>query len=67
MKEKTVHIPTITCKRCLTIITRELGEMEGVRSVWGNDEEKVVTIWWERPATWRKIACTLDEAGYATG
>jgi copper chaperone CopZ len=45
-------------------IKREVGELEGVKSVEGDEQTKMVTVEWENPATWDKIANTLKEAGY---
>jgi len=67
MKEKRVHIPNISYKRCIAIIERELRELKGVKSVWGDDEARSVSIWWERPATWHKIEDRLEAAGYPAG
>lgn len=67
MEEKTVHIPSISCGHCITVIKREVGELEGVKSVWGDEKDKLVTVWWDKPATWEKISYTLNEAGHPAG
>ena len=64
MEEKTVNIPAISCGHCVMTINREVGELEGVKSVDGDEKTKMVTVEWENPATWDKIADTLKEAGY---
>jgi len=64
MEEKTVNIPKISCGHCVMAIKREVGEVEGVQSVEGDENTKKVTIKWAAPATWEKIAGTLDELGY---
>jgi copper chaperone len=64
MTEKKVHIPAISCGHCLMTIKREVGEVAGVSSVEGDVSSKDVTIAWDGPATWEKIAATLDEIGY---
>ncbi len=64
MEEKTVQIPSISCGHCLMTIKREVGELEGVKSVEGDPQTKTVTFNWENPVTWEKIAHTLIEAGY---
>jgi copper ion binding protein len=64
MEEKTVNIPAISCGHCVMTIKREVGELEGVKSVDGDEKTKMVTVEWENPATWDKIADTLKEAGY---
>jgi copper chaperone CopZ len=64
MEEKKVHIPTISCGHCVMTIKREVEELEGVNSVEGDEKTKMVSIKWENPATWDKIAETLKETGY---
>jgi copper chaperone CopZ len=64
MEEKSVHIPAISCGHCVMTIKREIGELEGVKSVDGDEKTKMVTFEWENPANWDKIADTLKEAGY---
>jgi len=64
MEEKTVHIPFISCGHCVTTVRREIGKLEGVTSVEGNEKTKMVTIRWTSPATWEKISATLKEVGY---
>ncbi len=67
MEEKTVNIPSITCGHCVMTIKREVSELEGVKSVEGEEQSKTVTIKWENPANWKKITDTLKEAGYPAG
>ena len=64
MDEKTVHISGISCGHCVMTITREVGELEGVSSVEGDEKRKKVTFRWESPASWEKITDTLKELGY---
>ena len=45
-------------------IRREIGRLEGVESVEGDETTKTVTVKWHNPATWEKISATLNEAGY---
>jgi copper chaperone CopZ len=45
-------------------IKREVGELEGVKSVEGDEKTKTVTITWDVPATWNTISATLKEAGH---
>ena len=67
MEKKTVQIPSISCGHCFMTIKREVGELDGVKWVEGDVETKAVTISWDDPATWKKIAETLKEAGYPAG
>ncbi|MCA1990174.1 MAG: heavy-metal-associated domain-containing protein [Desulfarculus sp.] len=64
MESKTVNIPKISCGHCLMNIKREVSELPGVQSVEGDVATKKVTVQWEAPATWDKIAETLKDAGY---
>ncbi len=64
MDEKTVHISGISCGHCVMTITREVGELEGVRSVEGDENTKKIMFRWESPASWEKITDTLKELGY---
>ena len=64
MEEKNVHVPSISCGHCVMTIKREVGEMEGVKSVEGDETTKMVTVKWDNPATWEKITDTLKEVGY---
>ena len=42
-------------------IKREVGELEGVGSVEGDEKTKRVTIRWDTPATWEMISGTLKK------
>ena len=64
METKTVNIPGINCGHCLMTIKREISEMPGVKSVEGEVASKQVTVQWEAPADWDKIAAALKDAGY---
>jgi len=64
MDEKTAHISGISCGHCVMAISREVGELEGVSSVEGDEKTKKVTFRWENPASWKKITDTLKELGY---
>ncbi len=64
MEEKTVHIPSISCGHCIMTVKQEVSELEGITSVEGDVGAKMVTVKWDNPATWEKIAHTLEEAGY---
>lgn len=64
MAEKTVRIPSISCGHCVMTIKREIGALEGVTSVEGDENTKMVTIRWENPATWEGIAATIREVSH---
>jgi len=61
---KTFKIPTIHCGHCVRTIERELAELEGVVSVKAEAASKEVTVAWQEPATWEKIAALLEEINY---
>ena len=64
METKTFQAPAIHCGHCTMTIERELGEMEGIKSVKATQDSKTVTVSWEAPATWDKIKALMDEIGY---
>ena len=64
MSEKTVSVPNISCGHCVATIKRELSELKGVASVDGDVPGKKVTVKWDQPASWERIAETLAEIGY---
>lgn len=64
MHSRTVEIQNISCNHCVMTIERELGELDGVRSVDADAEAKTVTVEWEAPATWEDIKKLLMEINY---
>jgi len=64
MEAKKIKIPAISCHHCKMTIERELGELEGVRSVEVDVDAKAARIRWDAPATWEQIKKTLTEIGY---
>ena len=64
MEEKTVHLPGISCGHCVNTIKNEVGELEGVQSVEGDENTKMMTFKWDSPATWENIMETLKEVDY---
>ncbi len=64
MTSKTFTVPNISCGHCTHTIEMEVGELAGVTSVKAVEDTKQVTIAWEDPATWEKIAATLQEINY---
>ncbi len=45
-------------------IKNELSELDGVKSVEGNPENKTITVEWEAPANIEAIRKTLQEINY---
>ena len=64
MENKTLTVPNITCGHCVMSIKNELNELEGVRHVEGDPENKVITVEWDSPATLGKIKEALKEINY---
>jgi copper chaperone len=64
METKTFAIPNISCGHCVMSIKNELAEIEGVKSVEGDPQNKSVTVAWEAPVTLDQIKSTLEEINY---
>ena len=64
MEKETFSIPNISCGHCVMSIQNELNELEGVRSVKGNAENKSIVVEWDSPASLKKIRDTLKEINY---
>ena len=65
MTTKTFEVPNIGCNGCVQSIKNELNELEGVVSVAGEVESRMVTVEFDDPASWEKIASTLEAIDYA--
>jgi len=64
MEKQIFNIPNITCGHCVMTIKNELSELEGVKEVDGNPEDKRISIEWDTPATLETIRNTLKEINY---
>ncbi len=64
MESKTFVVPNISCGHCVHTIQSEVAEVEGVKSVKADQQTKKVTVQWDTPATWDKIAQVLKEIDY---
>jgi copper chaperone len=64
MEKSTLEIPNISCGHCVNAIKSELTEMEGIKSIEGNTENKTITIEWNAPATLESIKNKLKEINY---
>lgn len=65
MNEKTVTIPNISCGHCVKTIEREVGELEGVRSVSTDQSSRTVTVAWDdETTTWQAVSDLLVEINY---
>jgi copper chaperone len=65
MESKTFQVPNIGCDGCVNTIKNEVSQIAGVQVVDAAVDTKTVTVKWETPATWQKIAETLEEIDYA--
>lgn len=65
MEKKTFKVPNIGCDGCVKAIQGELSDLEGVKSVAGVVDTKMVTVEYDNPATWDGIVATLNEIDYA--
>ncbi|MBZ0286277.1 MAG: heavy-metal-associated domain-containing protein [Anaerolineae bacterium] len=65
MERKTFQVPNIGCDGCVRTIKNEVSQIAGVKAVDGAVDTKTVTVEWDNPATWQKIADTLKEIDYA--
>ena len=64
MEKQTLTVPNITCGHCVMSIKNELSELEGIKKVDGDPENKSITVEWESPVTMEKIKDTLKEINY---
>ena len=67
MEDRKFKIPTISCGHCIRTIKQELGEIDGVSDVDGNEETREVKVAWDSPATLEKILATLRDINYPAG
>jgi len=65
MEKKTFVVPNIGCDGCVRTIKTEVSQLAGVKQVEGDVSTKLVTVEWDRPATWQQIVKTLEEVDYA--
>ncbi len=64
MEAKTVTVSNISCEHCVHTIESEVSEIQGVSEVKADQQTKQVTIHWDKPASWLKIAEVLTEIDY---
>jgi len=64
MEKNTFFIPSISCGHCVMTIKNELSELEGVKAVEGDIENKIIIVKWEEPVTLENIKDTLEDIGY---
>jgi len=64
MKTITYSVPAIHCNHCIHTIQMEVGEMEGVETVFADLNGKNVLIRYDDPATESEIQALLAEINY---
>ena len=64
MTAVTYSVPNISCGHCVHTIQTEVAELTGVQSVKANNENKLVEIVFEAPATEEKIKSLLASIDY---
>ncbi len=64
MNTLTVKAPNISCSHCVHTIQNEVGELPGVKHVQAKEDNKLVTITFDAPATTGQIEALMAEIGY---
>ncbi|MCI0521055.1 MAG: cation transporter [Chloroflexi bacterium] len=64
MTTVTYSIPNISCGHCVHTIQSEVGELDGVKAVAANKDQKTATISFEAPASEEAIKALLAELNY---
>ena len=64
MTKETFSISNISCGHCVMSIKNELNELDGIKLVEGDPENKSITVEFESPATLEQIKETLKEINY---
>lgn len=64
MAIETFSIPNISCGHCVMSIKNELNELDGIKTVEGDPENKNITVEFESPVTLEQIKETLKEINY---
>ncbi|MFC1567206.1 heavy-metal-associated domain-containing protein [Thermodesulfobacteriota bacterium] len=57
-------IPNISCGHCVKTIENELSELQGIKSLEGDPQNKTITVEWEAPITLENIRDKLNEINY---
>jgi copper chaperone len=65
MKTVTYNIPNISCNHCVHTINMEISELDGVKSVQADKDNKIAIITYDSPATEELIVETLKAINYA--
>jgi copper chaperone CopZ len=64
MKNVKYEVPGISCGHCVNSIQVELGKLDGIGSVWADQDTKTVEIEFEEPANEDRIKTLLESINY---
>lgn len=64
MEKYKFSIPNISCGHCVKTIENELSELEGIKLLAGDPQNKTITVEWEAPTTLETIRGRLNEINY---
>jgi copper chaperone len=64
MAERVYNVPDVSCEHCVSAITNELTQIDGVENVQVNLETKQVTVMTNDNVSEEKIRDGIDEAGF---
>lgn len=64
MEKQDFIIPNISCGHCVMAIKNELNEINGVSTVDGDPDSKMMHVEWDAPATLALIRDKLKEINY---
>ena len=64
MAERVYSVPDVSCEHCVSAITKELTQIDGVQNVQVNLESKKVTVVADDTVAEQQIRDGIDEAGF---
>jgi copper chaperone len=64
MAERVYNVPDVSCDHCVSAITRELSQIDGVQNVQVDLQQKKVTVVSDETVADERIREGIDEAGF---
>ncbi len=64
MTERVYNVPDVSCEHCVSAITKELTQIDGVQNVQVDIETKKVTVVTNDSVAEQQIRDGIDEAGF---
>jgi copper chaperone len=64
MAERVYNVPDVSCDHCVSAITRELFQIDGVQNVQVDLQQKKVTVVSDETVADERIREGIDEAGF---